>query len=444
MLHCKKQLKLSTLLITPGSSGGGWRDQTAQPERILDFAFYRELARTAEEGKLDYIFQPDKYTISANSPEELRRGINIWPEPVTLLSALAGATSHIGLSATISTTYHEPFHVARMLATLDHLSGGRASWNVVTSIGDLDAHNFRNDHRPLHEQRHAHSGEFLDVVKALWDSWEDDAIKIDRETGDFADPAKIHTLHHEGAWFSVRGPLNVARPIQGHPVIIQAGRSDTFRERAAQQADVVFTALRTLPEAQAFYFDLKRRLAKYGRATSDLLLMPGLNVVVGATEAEAKEKREHQERLLLPEARKDIVSSSLGLDISGYSLDDPLPEPDLADAGMASYRQWKQTADQLGLVTIRQLYEHVRQQSGHFSITGTPAQIADRLEEWLTNDAADGFTFIPHLLPQSLHDLVHFVIPELQNRGIFRTEYSGSTLREHLGVPRPSNRFVVG
>lgn len=319
MSNGKKQLKLSTSLIAPGSSGGGWRDQAAQPERILDFAFNRVLARTAEEGKLDYIFQPDKYTVSANSPEELRRGINIWPEPLTLLSALAGATSHIGLSATVSTTYHEPFHVARMLATLDHLSGGRASWNVVTSIGDLDAHNFRNDHRPRHEQRHAHSEEFLDVVKALWDSWEDDAIKIDREAGDFADPGKIHALHHEGTWFSVRGPLNVARPIQGHPVIVQAGRSDTFKERSAQGADVVFTALRTLPEAQSFYFDLKQRLAKYGRAESDLLLMP----------------------------------------------------------------------------------------------------------------------------PQSLDDLVHYVIPELQNRGIFHTEYSGNTLREHLGLPRPSNRFVV-
>lgn len=439
----RKQLKLATMLMSPGASSGAWRHPLAQSHPHQPLAYYTELARKAELGKLDYIFQADQYRISATAPHELEQRVNVGLEPMMLLAALSAATSRIGLAATLSTTYSEPYHTARMFATLDHLSGGRAAWNVVTSRGELEADNFKNDHRPSEAERHEQSDTYVEIVKALWDSWEDEAIVYDKATGRFADKDKVHYLHHESRWHSVKGPLNVARPPQGHPVLIQAGASDAFCERAARQADVIFTMAKELPAAQRLYSDVKQRLPRYGRRPEELLVLPGLNLYAGATAAEARDKRDELERLGRVEASLDGIAYWLDLDLADRSLDDPLPEPPSEPGRGIRYRQLKQTADQLGLTTIRQLYMHIRRQQGHLTLTGTPVQIADELERWLREGGADGFTFIPHILPRGLDDLVDLVVPELQHRGIFRIDYEGSTLREHLGLPRPMNRFAT-
>lgn len=438
----RKQLKLAAVLMAPAASSGGWRHPLAQSVPADPLAYYARLARKAEAGKLDYLFQADQYRISATTPQEIRHGVNVGLEPMMLLSALASVTSRIGLSSTLSTTYAEPYHVARMFATLDHLSGGRASWNIVTSIGDREAANFKNDHRPPQERRHEHSHQFVEVVKALWDSWEDDAIVQDKATGVFADPDKVHRLDHESEWFAVRGPLNVARPPQGHPVLIQAGQSESFQERAAQSADVIFTMLGDLPQAQQFYRSTKSRLGKYGRTPDDLLIMPGLNVWVGATEAEARDKQQYYRELHRPETRMDMVSYLLGIPVDDRKLDDPLPEVNEDDPQQRKYKEHKQLADRHGWTTIRQLYEHLSKGNKHFSLTGTPGQIAGQLERWLDEKGADGFTFIPHMLPAALDDLLDLVVPELQDRQLLRSDYEGRTLREHLGLRRPANRYA--
>ncbi|MBD2843683.1 NtaA/DmoA family FMN-dependent monooxygenase [Paenibacillus sp. IB182496] len=436
----KKQLRLATTLIAPGATSGLWRHPSHQVG--LKLSDYVRMARHAEAGKLDFLFQPDQYRTAGTTPDEFRHHAQVGMEPVTLLSALAAVTEHIGLAATLSTTYHEPYHVARMMASLDHLSGGRASWNIVHSRGDHEAHNFSMAHRPPPEERSAQGTEFVDIVKRLWDSWEDEAILADKKSGVYADPDKVHVLNHESKWFSVKGPLNVARPPQGHPVLIEAGQSERFIERAARHANIVFTMLNRMDQAQSFYRALNNRLTAFGRRPGDLLLMPGLTLCVGHTEAEAHRKKQERERLARHPMRLDLLSYWIGLDVQafGLGLDSSLPDSQ-AVPERHLYRERKAMADRLGLVTVRELVEAVKENQGHLSITGTPGQIADTLGQWLAEDAADGFIFIPGLLPDDLDDLVELVVPELQRRGIFRTAYEGRQLRAHLGIGRPANGF---
>lgn len=439
----KKQLKLATTLLAPGAASGRWRHPAHQAApAALDF--YVQLARKAEQGKLDFIFQPDQYRTPGSTPEEFRHHANVGLEPLTLLSALAAVTEQIGLAVTLSTTYHEPYHVARMIASLDHLSGGRASWNIVHSRGDHEAANFAMAHRPTPEERAAHGMQFVDIVQALWDSWEDDAVLADKERGIYADPDKVHLLHYESEWFSVKGPLNVARPPQGHPVLIEAGQSAGFMERAARHADVVFTMLNQIDQAKVFYRSLKNKLHAYGRQADQLLIMPGLNLCVGRTEDEARAKQAELEALGRHQQRLDMLSYMIGLDVQTYHLNSSstLPPADIVPEHHP-YRQRKALADQHGLVTVQQLFDLMSQLQGHLSLTGSPSQVADVLEQWLTEEAADGFIYIPTLLPDGIDDLVDLVVPELQRRGLFRTEYEGPLLRSQLGIARPVNTFAT-
>ncbi|THF84667.1 NtaA/DmoA family FMN-dependent monooxygenase [Cohnella fermenti] len=440
-----KKLKLAAALVAPRASSGGWRHDNAATTEGLELAYCARLAGQAEAGKLDFLFMPDQYRTPGATPDEFERHSNVWLEPVTLMSALAAVTTHVGLAATVSTTFQEPYHVARMFASLDHLSGGRASWNIVQSRGDAEESNFGGGCRPAQEERAEHSRQFVEIVKALWDSWEDGAIVADKVSGIYADPSKVHRLNHESKWFTVKGPLNVPRPPQGHPLLIEAGESDAFRERAARQADVIFTMLNDLSAAREFYRDTKRRLAAYGRGWDDLVIMPGLSLIVGATPEEARRKQEELARLERSTPRLDLVSFLTGLNMEkrGLRIDSELP--DAADELPGSkYAAHKERADQLGLRTVEELYRELERGFGHLSIVGSAEQVADTLEEWLALEAADGFIYIPSVLPSGLNDLVELVVPELQRRGIFKTDYEGATLRERLGVSRPRNSFTGG
>jgi alkanesulfonate monooxygenase len=347
----------------------------------------------------------------------------------------------VGLAATASTTYNEPYHLARKFASLDYLSGGRAGWNVVTSATEAEALNFNRDKHMEHGLRYERAREFLRVTKGLWDSWEDDAFLRDKESGIYLDPDKLHVLNHKGEHFSVRGPLNVARPVQGYPVIIQAGASEDGQDFAASTAEVIFTAWRTIEEAQAFYKGIKGRLAKYGRSPDHFKIMPGVFPVIGKTEAEAQEKYEVLQELIHPSVGLALLSGMTGgIDLSQYPLDGPLPDLPETNGNRSRQQLIRDLAGRENL-TIRQLYLAIAGARGHWTTWGTPEQIADQLEEWFVTDAADGFNVMPPYLPGGLDDFVEHVIPILQHRGLFRTEYEGRTLRENLGLPRPVNQF---
>lgn len=439
----KKQLKLGAFLMLPGHHVAAWRHPAVKAEYVLNFEFAKQQALLAERGKFDMVFLADVPTASYQT-YVFEQQSTICFEPFTLLSALAAVTSKIGLVGTVSTTYNEPYNVARKFASLDHISGGRAAWNVVTSIGKEAANNFGYKEEPLHEQRYDRAEEFVKVVKKLWDSWEDDAIVYDKENARFADKEKVHEIRHEGKWFYVRGPLNIARPVQGYPVIVQAGSSEAGRELAAKTAEVIFTAWQTLEEAQAFYRDVKSRMAKYGRHPDELKIMPGVCPIVGRTIEEAEEKRQKFLDLIPESLGVSRLSQQLGIDLSGYPVDGPLPElPDVSEinGNKSRFQLIKDLADREQL-TIRQLYQRIAGARGHREIFGTPEQIADALQEWFEEGAADGFNIMLSVYPDGLKDFVELVIPELQRRGIFRTEYEGSTLREHLGLERPKNQFA--
>ncbi|AOZ03589.1 nitrilotriacetate monooxygenase [Cupriavidus sp. USMAHM13] len=439
-----RQLHLGAFLQATGHHVAGWRHPGAQADAGQNFAHYARLARRAEAARFDAVFLADGVAIRGMSDATLPRTARAATfEPLTLLSALAAVTERIGLVATVSTTYNEPFHVARKFASLDHLSGGRAGWNVVTSWSDAEARNFNLEHHPEHADRYARAEEFVDVVNGLWDSWEDDALLYDKDSGLHFDSGKLHALEHRGAHFQVRGPLNVARPPQGHPVVVQAGSSEAGQELAARTAEVIFTAQQSLADAQAFYSGLKARLARYGRTPDQLKILPGVFPVVGRSEAEAQEKFEALQALIHPSVGLALLSQSLGgVDLSGYPLDGPLPD-DLPEPNGAKSRFQLVTglARREGL-TIRQLYLRVATARGHWSIHGTPASIADQLQAWFEGGAADGFNIMPPWLPGGLDDFIDLVLPELRRRGLFRQEYEGRTLREHLGLARPVHPAV--
>ncbi|MFE7773406.1 LLM class flavin-dependent oxidoreductase [Streptomyces sp. NPDC057445] len=433
-----RRLHLNAFLMNAGHHDAAWRHPRTQPERITDLRYFQQLARTAERGRLDSVFLADGLALWGKVRHNALGGF----EPLTLLSALAAVTEHVGLIATVSTTFNEPFHTARKFASLDHLSGGRAGWNIVTSGTVEEARNFGQEEHLEHSLRYRRAREFVEVATKLWDSWEDDAIVLDRERGVYADTAKVRAIDHRGEYFGVRGPLNVPRSPQGHPLLVQAGSSEDGKEFAAEYAEAVFTAQQTLADGQAFYKDLKSRLARHGRSEEELKILPGICPVIGSTEAEARALESELTDLQVPEYGLAQLSGMLGVDLSGLPLDGPLPElPQEQDinGNKSRFTLVAELAGRDGL-TLRELIARLGGGRGHRVFAGTPEQIADQLEEWFTQGAADGFNIMPPHLPGGLDDFVDHVVPELQRRGLFRTEYTGRTLREHYGLSRPGNR----
>ncbi|MCB5188676.1 LLM class flavin-dependent oxidoreductase [Methylobacillus caricis] len=427
-----RQLSLGAFLIRNGHHVAGW----CYPDNVLDddpFAVYKEAAQLAEVANFDAVFFADALTAAAG-PAGL--------EPLTLLSALAAVTKRIGLIGTATTTYNEPYHIARKFASLDQISRGRSGWNLVTSDNASESANFGLPQHVSHAERYARAREFYDVVTGLWDSWEEGAFLNDKEKGIWFDRSKLHALDHHGKHFNVAGPLNVARSPQGRPVIVQAGGSEAGRELAAETAEVVFTAHPTLSSAQDFYRDLKSRLARYGRKPESLKIMPGIFSIVGRTQAEAKAKFNKLQELVDPESGLALLGRMIGnFDLSAYPVDGPLPELPLTDNGQQSRQKLLIELAQGENLTIRQLYLRIAGGRGHLTVIGTPDTVADKIQEWFEQGAADGFNVMAPWLPGGLRDFTELVVPELQRRGIFRTQYQGSTLREHLGLEKPVNRY---
>lgn len=434
-----RKIKLGAFLPGGGQHVAAWRHPNSVIDGALNIDNYIALAKTAERGLFDAYFLADGLAVNFGAREGGGASAATL-EPVTLFSALSTVTTHIGFIATASTSYEEPYQLARKFASLDYISHGRAGWNLVTSAGDATAQNFGLDEQQSPAVRYERAEEFVDVVKQLWDSWEDDAFLHDKERGVFYDKSKVHTIDHKGKYFKVKGPLNIARPPQGHPVIVQAGQSEPGKELAARSAEVVFTARQSLADAQASYRDLKSRLKKYGRHPDELKIMPGVAPFVAKTEEEARAKYQALNDLIRPEDGLALLSALSGntVDLSQYPLDAPLPELPPTQ-GMVSRQSLIQEIARQHNFTLRQLYQWVASARGHWTLIGTPSQIADELQLWFENEAADGFNILPPTTPDGLNDFVDLVIPELQRRGLFRTEYEGKTLRENLGLDRPQN-----
>ncbi|MGF1431019.1 LLM class flavin-dependent oxidoreductase [Kitasatospora sp. LaBMicrA B282] len=446
MTSTRRTMKLGAFLPAPGHHVAAWRHPRSRPEGGLDFDYYRSLVQTAERGLFDMVFLSDGAGVRTHykdADELSRQGRMVHFEPLTLLSALAVHTKHIGLTATASTTYNEPFHIARKFASLDHLSHGRAGWNVVTSATDAEARNFNLEQQPDHAARYHRAREFMEVVTGLWDSWEDDAFLYDKASGRFFDPAKLHVLGHRGEHFAVRGPLNVARPPQGHPVIVQAGSSADGQDFAAQWAEVVFTVQQTLDQAQTYRRGLRKQVEDHGRDPDGLKVMPGAFLVLGRTQAEAEDRFAELQDLVDPVLGMSLLTAQLGdVDLSGHDLDGPLPELPETGGSIGKQQVIYQQARSQGL-TIRQVYQSVSAGRGHHRLVGTAESIADQLEDWFVNEGADGFNIMPDCLPDGLDQIVTLLVPELQRRGLMRTAYQGSTLRENLGLARPAHRATV-
>jgi FMN-dependent oxidoreductase (nitrilotriacetate monooxygenase family) len=439
-----EQMKLGVFLMTAGHHIGAWRHpDTHVGNHFSDFA---AIAQKAEAAKLDMLFFADTLSSRLSDIKAASRGATHFAaqmfEPLTLLSALAAVTKQIGLTATASTMYSEPYNIARLFSSLDTISNGRAGWNIVTTADVDSAQNFGIE-RPAHDERYKIAEEFVDVVRGLWDSWDDDAFVRDRAAGIYFDPSKVHFLDHAGTYFKVRGPLNLPRSPQGQPVLVQAGSSGVGRDLAARVADVVFTAHPGLAERIAFYGDLKARAAKFGRRPHDLIIMPGISPVVGATESEAKEKLGRLNSLIDP----DLALASLGnfmvdVDLRKFSLDEPLPDIPQTE-GNQSRQQLALDMARREKMTLRQLAAWFAGTRGHWMPIGTPEQIVDQMEQCFDSFGADGFNIMPISLPGTLDDFTTYVVPELQRRGRFRTDYAGTTLREHLGLARPELRHPM-
>jgi N-acetyl-S-(2-succino)cysteine monooxygenase len=438
-------LRLGAFFNPTGHHVASWRHPQSQADAGVNFAHYAEISRTAERGKFDMIFLADNVGVRQAHIDALSRSAQYIAnlEPFTLLSAIAAVTSRIGLVCTATTSYNEPYHVARKFASLDHISGGRAGWNLVTSGMAVEAYNFGRDAHYGHAERYDRAREFAEVVVALWDSWDDDAFVRDKASGQFFDPAKMHVLNHVGKHFKVKGPLNIARPPQGHPVIVQAGTSDDGMDVAARFAEVIFSANLTMESCQAYFKEVKTRAAqKFGRSPDHIKVMPGLSCYVANTEKEAEEKYQYQNSLMHPIVAREILSTVLGgIDLSPYDFDGPLPENLPMTQGSQSHFKYVTDLARTEKLTMRQIAERVAGARGKLVVKGTPAQIADMMEQWYVEEAADGFNIMPPTLPGGLDDFVALVIPELQRRGLFRADYTGRTLREHLGLPRPASRY---
>ncbi|SEU13255.1 LLM class flavin-dependent oxidoreductase [Nonomuraea wenchangensis] len=432
-----RKLHLNAFLMGVGHHEAAWRHPSTEPARLTDVRHYQELARIAERGTLDSVFLADGLALQGHVAHNALGGL----EPLTLLSALAAVTDHVGLIATVSTTYNEPFHVARKFASLDHISGGRAGWNIVTSAGEAEASNFGIE-RPAHAARYARAEEFLDVVLKLWDSWEDDAVVRDRVAGRYADTGKIHAIEHQGEHFAVRGPLNASRPPQGHPLLVQAGSSEDGKDFAARYAEAVFTAQQTLEEGREFYADLKRRVAARGRRPEEVLVLPGISPIIGSTEREALLLEKELEELIVPAYGLAQLGQLTGIELTEDDLDRELPDVPVETEGAQSRRKLVVDLARRERLTVRRLLARLAGGRGHRVVAGTPEQIADQIQEWFEGGAADGFNVMPPILPRGLSDFVDYVVPELRARGLFRHAYEGRTLRENYGLPRPGSRYA--
>jgi len=439
-MSAPRQLHLGAFMRPVSIHTGAWRYPGAFPDANFNFGHLKRFAQKLEAGKFDAFFMADHLAVLNMPVEALKRSHTVTSfEPFTLLSALAGATEHIGLVATASTTFDAPYHIARRFASLDHISGGRAGWNIVTTSNPDAALNFGLDEHLEHDERYDRAREFFDVVTGLWDSFADDAFIRDRESGLYFDPGKLHVLNHKGPHLSVRGPLNIARPPQGWPVIVQAGASEAGRQLAAETAELVFAAHNTLAAGRAFYTDVKGRMEKLGRNPDHLKILPGVLTVVGASEEEAREKRALLDSFVHYDSAIASLSIALGHDASRFDPDAPLPEIPETNASKSGRQRAIDLATRENL-TVRQLAQRLGGYGG-LAFVGTSKTIADQMEQWLFERGSDGFNVMFPYLPEGLDDFVDKVVPELQRRGLFRHDYQGKTLRENLGLPRPGNRF---
>ena len=430
------QLRLGAFIYYSGHHSASWRHPEARSNEIFSVDLYKDLAQTAERGKFDMMFLAD--LLYAINVEKSASGML---DPVTLMSAISTSTTKLGLTATVSTTYNQPYNVARRYATLDHISKGRAAWNIVTSQLDIEAHNYGKEKHPEHSLRYEMAEEFVDLVTALWDSWDDDAIALDKENGLFAHADKVKEIHYEGRWYSSKGPLNVPRPPQGYPVLVVAGSSEAGKDFAAKTGEVVFTAQQSLESAQQFYRSIHEKLAAQGRHKNSIKIMPGISPIVARTEQEAWAKHAQLQSLITEHDAVTAVAGFIGFDLSSYNPHGSLPEnlPDVATAsnGMKSRVQLLMDTAKTENLSIVELGRKMLGARGHLQFVGTPEQLANLLELWFNAYACDGFNIMPPVLPAGLDDFVDLVIPVLQERGLFRKDYEGDTLREHLGLERP-------
>lgn len=426
-----RQMHLGLFLLGTGSHVAGWRMPGAVTS-FQDIKAIQAMAAQAERGCFDLIFMGDNlYADPGAHPS-----YTVRLEPLTMLAALAMVTKHIGLGATVATTYSDPWSVARAFASLDHISGGRAAWNAVTGSSAQAGPNFGRLH-PNHAERYAIAAEFVDVVRGLWDCWEEDALVADRATGLYVDPAKLHKLNHEGAHFSVQGPLNIGRSPQGRPVILQAGGSDAGLDLAARTADVVFAVVQEFEEARAQYAALKSRLPAQGRRPEEVAVLPGVMPIVGRTEREALDKLAQLQAFISPTNARQLLQDRLGVDLTGRDMDAPLGEMPLFDGGHGFARALLNKAKRDNL-TLRDIYNLLGAARGHWVLCGAAEQVADTLQHWFEHGAADGFNVMPSHFPGGMEDFVELVVPILQRRGLFRTHYEGTTLRDLLGLRRPA------
>lgn len=439
------EMTLGLYLIQAGYNEGAWREPSVPADGGVDVDHYAHLAALAEGAAFHFVFIPDSPSVVEQDNENIARvSRNDTFEPITLMSALSARTQDIGLVATATTTYHLPYHLARMIASLDHLSRGRAAWNIVTSGNKYEAPNFGEEELPDHETRYARAKEFVEVVKGLWDTWEDDAFTRDKQTGIYADTTKLHLLNHRGDYLSVRGPLNIARPPQGYPVLVQAGASESGIRFAAAQAEVVFTAEPSLESGKQYYATLKEKARALGRKEDQVLIMPGIVPIVGRTKEEASAKLQRLQSNTHIDVQIGTADRWLGFvtDIRSVDLDSLVPES-LPRTNFIQSRQ--KVLLELAVrqkFTWRQLIRSIADSRGHFIIVGTPDEIANAMVERFDQYAADGFNILPATVPGELMDFIELVVPELRRRGKFRSKYSGQTLRENLGLKRPLNQYA--
>ncbi|GEN34420.1 LLM class flavin-dependent oxidoreductase [Aneurinibacillus danicus] len=438
----KRQIKLSAFLVGTGMHVASWRHPHAQADASIDIDYYKKLAQIAEKGKFDMVFIADSLAINEESHVNI---LNRY-EPITLITALAGATSKIGVVATASTSYTEPFNLARMLMSADHISKGRVGWNIVTTrdLSGNTALNFGREEHYDHSLRYERAKEFVEVVKGLWDSWEDDAFVRDKENDQFFDRNKLHRINYQGAFFSVQGPLNIARSRQGHPVFVQAGNSEAGQNFAANTAEVAFSIKYGIEDAKEYYRSFKSKVANAGRSPDDVYVLQGISPIIAETEEEAKQKFVYLESLITEKKALGFLADYFkGVDFTGLTLDSRA-----SDIGLGNLPETKsdykkhQPIIAREDITLREVYSVLTGSFTDPDLIGTPEKIANTLEKWFTERAADGFMLMAPLLPDGLEDFVHYVVPILQERELFRTEYEGDTLREHFNLPKPENRFA--
>jgi len=438
----RRQMSIGMNILGHGGHGAAWRLGEAPPTALMDIAYFQNIARISERGTLDAIFLADGPQLNGNVASQPAGRL----EPTVLLTAVALATTHIGVIATCSSSYNHPFNLARRLQSLDHISGGRAAVNVVTNAGDAAAQNFGLPGAPVHADRYGRADEFVDVMLKLWDSWEDDAIVADAAAGVFADPTKVRTIDHTGSHFQVRGPLNVPRSPQGRPVVVQAGSSEGGKALGSRHADAIFTTQTTLADGIAFYDEMKRRARAWGRNPDHIKIMPGLSTVIGSTEEEARRRCAELDSYQGEEGLASQIAQRIGVPVSELDLDAPLPFEKLGNVvdyerGSHGFFEAQVNLARAENLTVRQLSRRIR--SGHRLVVGSAEQVADTLEEWFRAGAADGFNLMPDMFPSGAEIFVDEVVPILRARGVFRHEYAGTTLREHLGLPLPANQYAA-